>query len=245
MFLISSFHIVLLDGGSDAIVTGYSKHNEVLKRRNRDAKDVQRERGSIFQENSGQRLKDKVEALVEWCIDEEDDGLLNLRNEEDHFMTFVDVCLVHLANPPSWNMVTEKKLSNIFSPSDEAIAMLTFENHVDDFDRMIGNKNDIGRKDSRPRYTKEKGGNTEGGFKGWHIDGVNRFNVLIKGVKTKRNEINSVRLEKKVMNQYRDFCNMVDKNQRGEGDHESMDLMPGIDLNKYLVEPDVDNWTSV
>ena len=47
------------------------------------------------------------------------------------------------------------------------------------------------------------------------------------------------------MNQYQDFCNKVNNNQRGEGDHESMDLMPGIDLNKYLVEPDVDNWTSV
>ncbi len=243
--LFFSFHIVLLHPENDSIVTGYSRLKELLQRRNRDGRDVQQQRDAIFRENRGQQLKRKVEALVQWCIDEEDDGLLNLRNEVDHFMTFVDVCMVHLINTVTWNRITEATISNIFSPSDEAIGMLNFENHVDDFSKMMHDQSVIGRKESKPRYTKENGGSTKGGFKGWHRDGVMRYNTLMREVRTRRSKIDCERLEKRVMTEYREFSNKVHEQQQDAGQGESIDFIPGIDLTQYLVEAEVDNWASV
>ena len=251
LYCFISFNLVLLNqGSSETTITGYYIHNQVLNRQNRDALLVQKERDIIYQDNRGQRLKEKVRKLVEWCINEGDDGLLNLRDRDDHFMTFVDVCLVHMTDSSSWSMVTDKRISNVFSSSDEAIAMLVFENHVDDFFRIVSSTKKICRKESKPKYTKENKENerkTKGGFKGWHVDGVSRFNQLMKEVKRRRNNDASVQLEKKIMNEYQIFCNEScdDYNKSSGGYNEGMDSMEDIDWNKYLVEADVDNWASV
>ncbi len=151
-----------------------------------------------------------------------------------------------MINTLTWNRITEATFSDIFTPSDEAFGMLTFENHVGDFSRMIDDQSAIGRKESKPRYTKDNGGTTKGGFKGWHRDGVLRYNKLMREVRTRRSKVDCARLEKRVMTEYRDFCNKkVHEQQQNAVQIESTDLMPGIDLQQYLVEAEVDNWASV
>ena len=88
LYCFISFNLVLLNqGSSETTITGYYIHNQVLNRQNRDALLVQKERDIIYQDNRGQRLKEKVRKLVEWCINEGDDGLFNLRDRDDHFIS--------------------------------------------------------------------------------------------------------------------------------------------------------------
>ena len=79
--------------------------------------------------------------------------------------------------------ITNKKLSQIMSVSDEALAYLIYENNKIVWMRMIETKN-TKKTDVKTKYTAERGGNVLNN--GWAREGLLRFNTYVKWVKDER-----------------------------------------------------------
>ena len=79
--------------------------------------------------------------------------------------------------------ITNKKLSQIMSVSDEALAYLIYENNKIVWMRMIETKN-TKKTDVKTKYTAERGGNVLNN--GWSREGLLRFNTYVKWVKDER-----------------------------------------------------------
>ena len=79
--------------------------------------------------------------------------------------------------------IANKKLSQIMSVSDEALAYLIYENNKTVWMRMIVTKN-MKKSDIKTKYTAERGGNVLNN--GWSREGLLRFNTYVKWVKDER-----------------------------------------------------------
>ena len=88
---------------------------------------------------------------------------------EDNFDTFVNVCLLPLTSVSDWRADAScRTISDSFTVSDEAFAMLILENNIDDFDQLLTDLNGQipegqserpvarlpDRKNTKSRYTK-------------------------------------------------------------------------------------------
>jgi hypothetical protein len=86
--------------------------------------------------------------------------------------------------------------------SDEAFAILLYENYIAKWIDRFVNKNTPGYISKvKGRYTSSPQGNCEYG--GWTIEGVTRFNTLCRMVKADRRSENSSAMETEVMNSIR------------------------------------------
>ena len=103
----------------------------------------------------------------------------------DLFRTFVSFCLIHFTTSINWRYkACNMAISDIFTESDEALCILLIENNADDYARMYCEKRKIGRKETKPRYTKVECSNKK--FKGWDRRGISRFNKIVTAVKRNR-----------------------------------------------------------
>lgn len=127
--------------------------------------------------------------LIKLAIgDGDEDHYKNLRRHEDPklFEVFVDFCLIHLLSCLNWRWQSySDAVSNIFTASDEALAMLLLENNAADLLWSFNNKVKVSRKQSKPKYTKISQ-STNIKFQGWSRKGIKRFNELLKTVTANR-----------------------------------------------------------
>ena len=71
-------------------------------------------------------------------VDTESFGNIRINDDKDLFQTFVEFCLIHFATCSSWKWKAYNNvLSNIFTASDEALAMLLLENNINDLKRLM------------------------------------------------------------------------------------------------------------
>jgi hypothetical protein len=123
------------------------------------------------------------------------------KESEPLFRTFVEVCLVHMIPRTEWNDGrTCRKISDMFSEADEALTMLLLENNSEDWEMLgeaeEGNAGTIDNKDRKRKYTHKKTNKKEGGgTKGWVLEGIARFNLLLKVIKKARKKDNKVQGE--------------------------------------------------
>jgi hypothetical protein len=104
--------------------------------------------------------------------DGDDDQYKNLRTHDDPklFEVFVDFCLIHLLLSLNWRCQSySDTVSNIFTSSDEALAMLLLENNAVDLLLTFNNKAKVSRKESKPKYTKI-GQSSKVKFQGWSMN---------------------------------------------------------------------------
>ena len=203
---------------------------------------VLRKRHSFYREYLSKRRENVVE-LIEFCSSEDDTkGLLNLRKagNEEHFITFLDVCLIHYIESSEWRYrCYAQPVSELFTTSDEAMAMVFLENYLNDFKKMASDGQKIDRKDLRPKYTKTTSDNTK--FHGWHVSGIKRYNQFQKFLKEERNTEDSKNLEIKIINYYRDFCN---KQIRDSANNDSDDDLRVLDDDESFADA-IDEWAEV
>lgn len=226
------------EGTSSAAVanTGYYKLIKNYPKQNLDGKSLRERKKEIYDKVTND-LKGDVDSLVDWCGAQED-GMMNIRDDEKKFGVFLDVVMQHLKTNDKWkNEIYVKKVSELFTSSDEAMAMLYFENYHNDFKIMKSTRKEVPRNESNPTWTKsDKNGN---GYKGWHIDGVNRYNELFDHVEKKRKEDGSVRLEASILDAYKKFVigdGLLDSDSNGgdTGNTYSNDEGTGGDIDMSM-----------
>ncbi|MCP4748034.1 MAG: hypothetical protein GY874_18140 [Desulfobacteraceae bacterium] len=127
--------------------------------------------------------------LIKLAIgDGDEDHYRNLRTHEDPklFEVFVDFCLIHLLSCLNWRWQSySDTVSNMFTSSDEALAMLLLENNAADLLLCFNSGAKVSRKQSKPKYTKISQ-STNIKFQGWSRKGIKRFNELLKTVTANR-----------------------------------------------------------
>ena len=193
-------------------------------------------------------MKDNVVNLLKWSEEEKENGMANIRDNEDKFKTFLDVVMVHMIPARKWKReISCMLVSDIFTSSDEAMSMLFVENYLSDFLEMIRTGNKVELEESKAKYTKW---NDEGkGFKGWHISGVNRFNELVNIVRKKRSDDNSKQMEQQMLNDFEEYvgnmCATVSSGTSGDGSNNSLETQVSEEeLRKYFVEA-TNDWDAV
>tara|TARA_B100000768_G_C10967018_1_gene244145 strand:+ start:73 stop:522 length:450 start_codon:yes stop_codon:yes gene_type:complete len=121
-------------------------------------------------------------------------------------------------------------ISDIFTESDEAFAMLLLENNAKDYKQMVVLDRKLTRKEAMPKYTKDP--NLTEKFKGWSKNGIKRYNDLIKVVKRNRLTTHSKEMEVELKGDYAKLCGK-DGRRNGEGELSGDDLSDDESLEAY------------
>ena len=196
--------------------------------------------------------KGELQKLISLCIENEELGLKMLREipevqtEEDKerqftlFKVFVDLCLVHFVDSVDWRwQAYSYKISDIFTPSDEAMAMLFFENYVNDYKMMSDTREKVTRTSSRPKYTKTS--REDARFHGWHVSGIKRYNKLRAFVSDMRGRQENIEMEETLQSYYMNFCNKntICNNTGNTGSEETNNYVDESDEDAY------DEWVEI
>ena len=165
-----------------------------------------------FQDTSD---RDNQEDLIDWnqmltklmrIVGKEEFIDLRLNEDTDLFRTFLEFCLIHFVSSTSWRWKAYNvPISEIFTPSDEAMAMLLLENSIEDLRLISRRKEKILRRQSRSKYTKVELGSPEK-FQGWHNKGIRRYNQLFRAVSEYRKRRESKDLEEALQQEFAVLC---------------------------------------
>jgi len=102
-------------------------------------------------------VKGKTKAVIHLAANSA--GFENLRTSIVHkevFATFINLCLVHFCLSMNWRYKAYNTVvSDIFTESNEAFAMLLLENNANDYVKMIEIERKLSRKEAKPKYTKD------------------------------------------------------------------------------------------
>ena len=114
-------------------------------------------------------------------------------------------------------------ISEIFSVSDEAFAMLLLENNYEDYKIVYNLSRKVTRKESKPKYTNDA--NLNENFKGWSRKGLKRYDELVRIVTFQRRATIILELEEELKNKYAGICGKMTELDReiNETDEESKD----------------------
>ena len=186
------------------------------------------------EENGEEKVIKNITNLVQLAADTNafDNMRLNSDNQEV-FGTFVNYCLVHLTSSVNWRCKAYNTcISDIFTETDEALAMLLLENNIDDFNKVISLNRKLIRNESRPKYTKVHCEKEK--FRGWHRNGIKRFNYLVTCVKKGRACNDSKDMEVKLKSNYAKLCGKLSGiNINGDGNSSDSDDSDDGDLEAY------------
>jgi hypothetical protein len=187
----------------------------------------------------------RLKRLVEFVKNDEDGNKFpEIRKHRDPelFETFVNMCLVILKPVTEWRMkIYTTHISNFVTASDEAFAMLLFENHVDDYHRSITREDGNGAEllevnEVKPRYTRADSSKHDTRQIGWSLKGIGRFNDLVKRVTKIRKSDQSMQHESEIQKCYAALCGIsmsdmgdYDSNDSGNEDEESIDGYDGFE----------------
>ena len=137
---------------------------------------------------------------------------------------FLILCLVYFWSLMNWRYKAyNSHISEIFSVSDEAFAMLLLENNYEDYKMVYNLSRKVTRKESKPKYTKDSNLNEK--FKGWSQKGLKRYDKLVRIVTNQRRATISLELEEELKNKYASICGKMTELDReiNETDEESKD----------------------
>ena len=161
-------------------------------------------------------MKERAWKLIEKAQNGELDNI-RVDIDEDLFRTFVNICLIALSNASVWRYKSYTNvLSEIFTASDEALAMLMLENNAADLMYVYDNQKVISRKESRPKYTKGKD-NKQDSFRGWHKKGILRYNELYTKIKNLRQRQTCLSRELALRDEYAKICGKLEGGMNGIG----------------------------
>ena len=90
----------------------------------------------------------------------------------------------------------DSHVSEIFSVSDEAFAILLLENNYEDYKMVYNLSRKVTRKESKPKYTKDTNLNEK--FKGWSRKGLKRYDDLVRIVTFQRRTTIILELEEEL-----------------------------------------------
>ena len=194
-------------------------------------------------------LKERVKALLKYYVDSGEKGLEGIKSKEnlEIYKTFVDVCLVQLKDAHNWTFDCDhKKISEIFTASDEAMAALYFENYVLDFQKMSESGMKITKSQSRSRFTNSS--KNDKTCQGWHVDGIKRYNTLIMAFIENRNNDECSEFEEEIRNEmvafkhYKDSIDQLNEEQlqchvfyeQDYSDDEDVDAIDEMEFEKSM-----------
>ena len=127
--------------------------------------------------------EDQVKAKAWKLVDLLNTDLKKFEDMRQHpdseiFDTFVDYCLNAFVSSQKWRYKAYNTLlSRIFTPSDEAMAMLLLENNARDLTVTYEQKARVSRVNSHTKFTKPERATKER-FQGWSKVGIQRYNEL-------------------------------------------------------------------
>ena len=159
--------------------------------------------------------EDNQDDLIDWkhmltkllrVVGKEEFIDLRVNEDTDLFRTFLEFCLIHFVSSTSWRWKAYNvPISEIFTPSDEAMAMLLLENCIEDLRLMCRRKEKILRRQSRAKYTKVELGSSDK-FQGWNNKGIRRYNQLYRTILEHRTRRESKDLETSLQQEYAVLC---------------------------------------
>jgi hypothetical protein len=179
-------------------------------------------------EDSIEQVKAKAWKLVQ-LMDTDMISFEKIRShpDDDYFETFVDYCLNVFVSSQTWRYKAYNTLiSKIFTPSDEAMAMLLLENNARDLKRVHETGQTLPRKESFTKYTKPDKDSQER-FQGWSKLGIQRYNELHRIVVTQRTQTASKDKEEILLGKYR---MVVGKSVNFIGDNNSEEDISGDEM---------------
>ena len=101
-------------------------------------------------------VKEKMKKIIGVVV--AGDALQNLSQEPENFEIFetlVSFCLINFTTSFNWRYnAYSVVISEIFTPSDEALCILLLENNMADYVKMHDEQRKINRKESKPKWTK-------------------------------------------------------------------------------------------
>jgi hypothetical protein len=123
--------------------------------------------------------------------------------DEEYFEIFVDYCLNVFVSSQTWRYKAyNTPISKIFTPSDEAMAMLLLDNNARDLYMVHDRGQTLPRKESYTKYTKPEKDSQER-FQGWSKLGIQRYNELHQIVVIQRAQEASKDKEDSLLGKYR------------------------------------------
>ena len=134
----------------------------------------------------------------------------------EEYLLFLDLVLYHFIPTNDWKKKGIKfKVRDIFTVSDEAMAMVLLENSALDMLEYLEQGNDLirivpTRKNSKTKYTKSDN-RGHSNFQGWSLAGTRRYNALFQEVTESRPA--SVRLDEMVLQKYQEMFPQQDDDE--------------------------------
>ena len=162
---------------------------------------------------SGQsdKWKENIIKLIDF-VDSREFPDMRLQEDADLFRTFLEFVLVHFVSCTTWRYKCyNTPVSQIFTVSDEALAMLLLENSMQDLKWVVRRGQKIPHNISMPKYTKKMEGSSEK-FKGWHRSGIKRYNKLYRRILTNRVKKESLEKEDLIQDE---FVKISGRDRRG------------------------------
>lgn len=182
------------------------------------AKDRLKEQDEDSEPGDLATVKTRIQELLDYLhTNPKEAHKLRTAEGGKHFDTFLDFFLIHMVKVVTWKTKAGvEKISEIFTISDEALALLLIENNLHDYREMCTSGQNVDRKNSKPKYTKKIGNFV---FQGWHWRGISRYNELWMSIKKERREQACILKEENLMQEYSDVLNPND----------NMNLMGGME----------------
>ena len=175
------------------------------------AKETKENEGESTEDQSD-KWKRNIVKLIKF-VDSSDFPDLRLQEDADLFRTFVEFALIHFASCTTWRYKCyNTPVSQIFTVSDEALAMLLLENSMQDLKWIIRREEKMPHNISIPRYTKRMEGSPEK-FRGWHKNGIRRYNKLYRRIVTNRVKKESIEKEDSIQDE---FVKISGRERRGD-----------------------------
>lgn len=112
-------------------------------------------------------------------------------NNED-FKVLCEIGFAPMVSKDTWKLnCMEVKVSTLLTVADEAFALVTMENNIEEWMQLEVHGKELVQKGALTRYTSQ-GTNKDGTKKGWTLEGKKRFNELYDAVilerRTKRSD---------------------------------------------------------
>lgn len=131
---------------------------------------------------------------------------------------YVELCMKPTVPKDTWKRLhVDKVVSDIFTPFDEAMGRITFENNIKVWISECVDKPD--RREVRRVYTGHKATGTNNPVKGWSEVGKKRFNEIVREVVLERKKDERKQIELELSRDYRKiFYDLHEENESNEED---------------------------
>jgi len=147
--------------------------------------------------------------------------LCRKEGSKEMFKLLSEVTFAPMISREMWKLnYTSVPISALLTVADEAFALLTMENNVDEWMMLLKHGKDSETKGKHTIYTSQ-GENKDGTKKGWTLDGKVRFNSIYDSVVLERNTNHTKELEKELQERWRaEGRESKKRKENGTGDEE-------------------------